>query len=394
MKDDRLIKMFTYLIAFGLSIFFLAVGENEKHNKGLRLLSIAIGLLIPMFLAGLRKVGIGTDTEVYTNVLFNAAMNSESFIDYLNHSVYSNFQYKPVTNWEIGYNLLVYVATKVTNSIQGVFFVTHAIIIGAIYVGTKKVNGVHQTWWSMAAFYFLFYGVSLNLMRQWLAISIIYYGYHFLQRRQFGYYILVIILALQFHYSSILGILVALVYAYFMYYKPKTVIAVNGKRMQLIESKLLLLTFICLLSLLFLGVLASILGSINTIFARYSKLYISGTITIMPMQLIRRLPIGFILLVEWKKIKSNTRSVGFLCGMFLMDIITSQLGGITDQSARLGYYFSVYEILLFSELIRTPSLKKREIYLVFFIIYYLATFYYDFVLQGRAEIIPYRFYFN
>lgn len=385
--------MAIYLITFSLSSFLLMLAEKGKGKKRTKQILALLGLLMPILLASFRKVGVGTDTKVYTSVLYEAAQNSKSFFDYLGMSVYSSFQNKAVTKWEFGYNFVVYFSTKLTHSIQGVFFFTHAIIVGFIYKGLKKIQGKFSISFSMALFYLLFYGTSLNLMRQWMAISILFYGFHFLQEKNIKKYIFTVGAATLFHNSGIIGVVILLLYFY-LESKKKNVDIVIGERVVDIGFRRVLFLFgMAILFLISLEGFARILGLINAVFARYVRLYISGAIKIMPMQIIRRLPILAILLCNWKRLyqESNTP---FLCGMVVLDLITSQLGGITNQSSRIGYYFSVYELILLPGIIGTQRKAERFLLELFFCLYYIFCFYYDMVLMGRAEIIPYLFYFQ
>ena len=206
--------MAIYLITFSFSTFLLMLAETGKSKKITKHVLVFLGLLMPILLASMRKIGVGTDTKVYTFMLYDAAQNAQSFFDYLGKSVYSNFQYKAVTKWEIGYNLVVYFSTKLTGSIQGVFFLTHALIIGFIYKGLKKIEGDFSISFSMLLFYLLFYGTSLNLMRQWMATSILFYGFHFLQKKDIKKYILTVVFATLFHNSGIIGAVILLLYFY------------------------------------------------------------------------------------------------------------------------------------------------------------------------------------
>lgn len=383
--------MAIYFTTFFLSAFLLFIAEkNRKSNK----LIVVIALLIPIMLAGLRKIGIGTDTEVYVNVLYDAASSSSGFIDYLGKKVYSSFQIKPVTNWEIGYNLLVYVSTKITHSYQGVLFATHLLIITFVYQGLVKIQGNFSRAWAMLVFYFMFYSSSLNLMRQWIAISIIFYGFHFLQDKQPKKYLICVVLAMLFHNSSVIGIVLLIIYKFFSELSIKRTLAINSKELDTNVTKVILFAGICLLFLVGLGLIANILGSINAVFARYARLYISGSVQFMPMQLIRRLPIMILLILNWKRISRREHDTAFLYGMFIVDTAISQLGSLTSQSSRMGYFFSIYEIVLLAELTYGRKKEWKIFYGVILTAYLALFFYYDNVLMGRAEIIPYMFYFN
>lgn len=383
-----------YLITFSVSCFLLLLAEKLESKKVTKKILVFLGLLLPILLAAFRKVGVGTDTKVYVYVLYEAAKKSKTFFEYLSSIVYSNFQYKAVTQWEIGYNLLVYFSTRLTGSFQGVLFFTHALIITFVYKGLKKINGSFSITFSMLLFYLMFYGTSMNLMRQWIAISILFYGFHFLIEKNIKMYVLTIVVATLFHNSGVIGILLLFLYYYIEKSNGKVSILFGNLVIDKKIKKVLIIFAVAVVLLLGLEIFASILGSIKGVFARYARIYISGTIKIMPMQIVRRIPTFVILICNWKKIKQKIPFDGFLYGMFILDLVASQLGGITNQSSRIGYYFSVYELILLPGIIGTQRKAERFLLVLFFYLYYAFCFYYDMVMMGRAEIIPYLFYFQ
>ena len=384
--------MAIYFGAFFLSAFFLLIAE--KTRSPYRKIIIVIGLFIPIMLAGMRKIGIGTDTEVYVNVLYEAAHRSSGFFDYLGQEVYSSFQMKPVTNWEIGYNLLVYISTKITNSYQGVLFATHLLTIGFVYKGLVKLDANFSKAFAMLIFYFMFYASSLNLMRQWIAVAIIFYGFHYIQDGKTKKYLFCVVLAVLFHNSAILGIVIWLIYYFFVKFNSERELAIGGKRLDSNLNNLIIFTIVCVAFLFSISVVANILGSINAVFARYARLYISGNIQLMPMQIIRRLPIILLLIINWKKLNSIEKNTPFYYAMVVLDVAISQMGSLTSQSTRMGYFFSVFEIIILAELICRRRRDWKVLYGVVLIMYCAILFYYDNGLMGRSEVVPYLFYFN
>ena len=381
-----------YIAMFFLSAILLMISER-KEGSGAKVL-VMLALLLPIAVAGLRKVGIGTDTEVYVNVLYEAAKNSTSFFDYLSKKVYSSFQYKSVMNWEIGYNVLLYYTTKLTGSIQGVFFATQLIIVYFIYRGIKEYSEGYSIAMAMLAFYFMFYGGTLNAMRQWIAIAIIFWGTHFLNNKQDKYFCITVIAALLFHNSAVIGFVIWAVYRYMDSERQRRSFAFNGVILSNDLHKIVIIMLVGIFCLVGLNVIGALLSSINGVFARYVRIYITGTVRIMPMQLLRRLPVICLLIINWKKIQERFTKSGFITSMLVLDTITSQLGGITAQSSRMGYFFSVYETILIAEIISVKRRNTRLIYYLFFVIFLFAGFYYDNVLMGRSEIVPYLFFFN
>lgn len=377
---------------FVVSTMFLSFAEHKK-GMGSKCLTV-VGLALPICIAGFRKSGIGTDTEVYVNVLFDAANNSTSFFDYLSKYVYSSFQYKSVMNWEIGYNVLLYLATKLTGTIQGVFFLTHFLIITFIYKGLKEYGNSISTAYGMLVFYFMFYGSSLNAMRQWLAIAIIFWGTHFLYRQQNWKFFITIVIAILFHNSAIIGVVIYIIYKYMNQAKKKRKILINGSQLSTDTQKILMVVVIGIICLLCINIIGSILASISGVFARYVRIYLSGDVSIMSMQIVRRIPIILLVFINWTRLKARPSNSLFLTSMLIVDTLISQLGGITAQSSRMGYFFSIYEAILIPEVIIANKGNKKILYFLLIVLFLFVGFYYDNVLMGRSEIIPYMFYFN
>lgn len=385
--------MAVYIMMFVSSSILLKVSGRKKGLEAKVLVILA--LLLPIAVAGFRKVGIGTDTEVYVNVLYEAAKKSTSFFDYLSKKVYSSFQYKSVMNWEIGYNALLYCATKLTKSIQGVFFATQLIVIYFIYKGIKEYkDGYYSIAMAMFVFYFMFYGSTLNAMRQWIAIAIIFWGTHFLNNKQDKYFCITVIAALLFHYSAIIGFLIWLVYRYMDSERQKWSLVSNGVTLSKDLYKIVIIMLLGIFCLVGINAIGAFLSSINGVFARYVRLYITGTVQFMPMQLLRRIPVIFMVVINWKRVQERFPKSGFIILMLVLDIITSQLGGISAQSSRIGYFFSVYETILIAEIISVNRRNTRIVYYFFFVVFLFAGFYYDNILMGRSEIVPYLFFFN
>lgn len=381
-----------YFVAFFLSASFLFVAECQ--NKGNKKILIVVALLIPILLAGLRKIGIGTDTEVYVNVLYNAAASSQSFIDYLGSSVYSSFQTKSVVNWEIGYNLLVYISTKITGSFQGVLIVTHFLIITLFYAGLRRIEGDFSRTLSMLIFYLMFYASSLNMMRQWIAVAIIFWGFHFLQEHRTKSFFLTVAVAILFHNSAVIGVLIWGCYKYFSNSNMKRKVVFGGRKLDINIYKVLIFCVVGLIALACLNIIAALIESVNSVFARYARLYLSGTISLMPMQIVRRMPIILLLLCNWRKINQVSKDSSFFYGMLVLDVLLSQLASVTLQSSRIGYYFSVYEIVILAEIVKRKRKEWKCIYVLAICIYLIILFYFDNVIMGRAEIVPYLFFFS
>ena len=103
----------------------------------------------------------------------------------------------------------MYVIAKIIGNLQWVLFFIHILIVVPIYLGLRKFKDLDgKLWLCMLVFYFMFYNVSLNIVRQYIAIAILFYGISSLlndKRGETKFWISLIV-ALLFHNSSLLGI--------------------------------------------------------------------------------------------------------------------------------------------------------------------------------------------
>ena len=391
-EDDN--NMYIYIGTFMVSSFLLWSVENKADTAVVRKIIVFLALLLPIMLAGMRAIGIGTDTKVYVNLLYDAAINSSNIIEYFNYEVFSVYQYLPVSDWEPGYCLLVYITTKLFSSYQAVLFVTQALINICVYKGLRYFKDSIPVWFGMLTFYFLFYNTSYNAMRQWIAMAILFWGFIFIVEKKKVKFIITLMVAMMFHTSAIIGGIVFLLYEYsIMNSKSQVRILFRGKELEQDVYKVLIVALVGIIVLLAIPVVANILSMFGPAFVRYVYVYLRGSIEFMPMQIIRRIPLFFVVICYWKKLRMKTETATFLVIMMVMDIVISQLGSITNQSGRIGGYFSAYYVLLYPYLL---SVQKKNKFLVGMLLegILFVTWYYDIVYSGRAETVPYRFYFQ
>ena len=89
---------------------------------------------------------------------------------------------------------------------------------------------------------------------------------------------------------------------------------------------------------------------------------------------------------------ANGQTFPFYLTMLLLDILLSQLMSVAAHAIRIGMYFSAYTVLWVPAMY--SALKQRHQKLLFcslVILYLMAYFLYNYVLQGRNQIYPYAF---
>ena len=115
---------------------YVVVFADKKFKNGQKKLGItysAVAILIPSLFAGLRMTGVGTDTLYYINAAFMYAKKSVSLS-----------QLFRLSDIEPLYNVVNYVVSRFTSSINVVYFVLQFIIMLfaylACYDNRKKIS--------------------------------------------------------------------------------------------------------------------------------------------------------------------------------------------------------------------------------------------------------------
>lgn len=391
--------MVAYLTCFGISIFLFRISEHMKNKKQKNIV-IFLALIIPCVLAGLRNKTVGTDVRWYTNPLFECAKKADNFKQYYEMRFLNqfNFQYFYVKNYEILFIVLIYIITKLTESFQLILFVIQMLIIFPVYGGLKKFKKLeNKLWLSMLVFYFLFFNVTLNLMRQFIGIAIIFYGISCFinennKKGNIKFWIFLVVGTL-FHKSALLGIIIYIIYVILNHqFTQKKIYKFYGRKINV--SKVL--TIILIMSSLFVIYNSNLLIKIlNFGGLEYYIGYINGEVTFFGTKVIKIIPIIFIFLIVYKSFIIENKISWFLIVMFLMEaVIISQFSSIVSQSGRIGFIFQIFDIVSFPILCSSSKKIQTNHFVTLLMIGYLFFYWiYTFVYGNSHFTMPYRLFF-
>lgn len=153
--------MTIYLVCFFISSFLVYLSQRSQKRL-LRICILFFAVLCPCILAGWRDSSIGTDVEVYGNPWFLNALSSTSFTQYL----------KWGTSSSIGsvYLVINWIAASITNDVHFFYFLLALVEILLIINVAFKNKTIVSPWLVVLSYYLLFYNLSLNLLRQGLAL--------------------------------------------------------------------------------------------------------------------------------------------------------------------------------------------------------------------------------
>lgn len=180
-----------YFAAITFSILFGAFKPMSRAKKGVYLF---IFFSFLAFLTGFRAPSIGNDTATYLEHFKNIA------------SYNTPFRYINRNGMEPGYVIYCWLLSRISREPQILLIVTSAIV----YISTGSF--VYKYTERPGLFCCLFIGIMqfdffMSIMRQALALAIILFSFNYIVKQKPIRFLIVCLLAVTFHYSSILFIL-------------------------------------------------------------------------------------------------------------------------------------------------------------------------------------------
>ncbi|WP_233188367.1 EpsG family protein [Actinomyces qiguomingii] len=157
--------------------------------KGTLTLLVATGGFI--VLSSMRAVTVGSDTREYRRV-FHSIVGADSL-----EEAYS------VSRFERGYVVLNYVVSRVTDDFNVFLLVLSIVAFGAIFIFIHRYAFSNSVAVLLAFGMSVFYDVMLAL-RQGVAVALFLFAFPALLNRRPVHYVLLILLASQFHSSALL----------------------------------------------------------------------------------------------------------------------------------------------------------------------------------------------
>lgn len=350
--------MIYIIIMIFASITLYPVKFKNRNNynsksKFIEKVLIVISFLITLLPMGLRY-GIGTD-YFYTYVphFYGIAEGTMNFS-------------------EIGYNLINKIIYELTGDYRVLFFVTSFIFLYFIYKGIYE-NSDNIFISCLLIFLNQSYFYSMNMVRQAIAIAIIFYAYKYIKRKQRIKYVLFCLLASTIHISALLMVPLVLL----------TDIKLSNKK------RVILIIFLMVLEPLIGEIIENIV--MHTQYAwYYTSRFNTGA---SPIILIVLNILIFVLNIIYTnkedddyKILTNINFIGICIMIFSSSI---------PVVSRLVRYFTIFQILLLPKIFKQEKNPISRLLLEFIVlgILFLVMYYQIIILKGE-QVFPYRSIFD
>lgn len=345
-----------YLIVFALSIMCVYTACKNQGKK--RMFFFFLAVLIPSLLAAFRTEAIGTDTSFYVKNSFYNAKFYHSFWTY-NH-YYS---------MEFLYNLLVYIAQKMTGNIQYLYFFFEVVILGftlgACYHERDKVP-MH---YSYGFFLLLYYNRSLNMVRQTLALSVVLYAFHFIREKKLFKYLLFVYIASLFHSTAIFAVIA--------YPLSRFISGKNGAL-----YKFFILGFSIMFLLGYQEIIMLLIKQ-QILPAKYIYYTNSEGVFVILIEFFRKFVFLVLFFLFSKSLKRLNKENSIFIFYMALDFVLYCISFKATYAQRISYYFGYFDIFLIPQLILCTNgkLSKRTMKMILIVGFVVYWFIYYCVLK-------------
>lgn len=293
-----------------------------------------------------------------------------------------------VKNLEIGFKILVQFCIIITKNYQILFVLTSCIItifiFYSIYRDSKNVV-LSVMLYFIGAFFFQ----SLNMTRQYMAISILLCSYRYFLDKKIIKWCIFVLVATLFHTTSLIFAVIN-IGSWMVMKKFKKDIFLN-------EKIILILVAILFLGEPILRHLINILLILTRFGVYVGSKYDYGDLQVIPFCTNLLLYFGMIFIVKRKENEANNMDKFFVT-MQAISLLFVTLGKTSFLAIRVVYYFSIFQIIsvpYFLNYVKKIWGQKMYLVVMFIIVLILSiSVTWTHVLHTSDEILPYKTIFN
>ncbi len=328
--------------------------DDKKSLVFIIFITLSLGLV-----SGLRW-RVGTDYWTYERIFYYSKF----------YSLEKLFQ-SPL---EIIVRFLNYTISNIIHSPK-VLFLFYSMLNSFLFVkALKKYSPI----FSISLYLYITsmeYYVSFNIIFQYIAVGISFlYGYKYLVKKDFKKYLLIVIIASQFHSSAL--ILIGLY--------PFLIKAFKSK------SKALLIGIFILSYIFFDSFLEILFFFLPGLYREYGDWFGNFGTEVNILRVIVALSPLLYTSFYYKKVRRSYRDIDILMNMSLVNSLFVFLAMRNSIFMRPGFYFNIYNTLLIAKVLKEQEKK----YLIAFVLMLCYLAYMVIVLPYDADLLPYKTIFK
>lgn len=372
--------MLIYLGVFGVSIALTFYGEylRKKENRAGWVVCIVLAVLLVSVLAGARDLSVGTDSLAYSWWVDDAGYCS---------TVTQAMRMERGT--EPFCMILAYLAVKFLGGVYAFFFLSGLLTYGFAMAALVCLRDHIALPYGWAAYLFLFYGNSLNQLRQALAMTVVLFAITLLMQKKYLASVVLLAFSVSIHNSAALGVGILLLY---LVLKKWNTVPVKG-----------VLVGGMVAAAVFYRQLFELMGKLVPAIQRFTGYLDFGNVHFSLNPILIRLP--FLLLALWLyrefsaedeagKDSFTKLDADFLLIMMAAELVTAEMRVISVNIYRISLYFGVFRCVLIGRTAKV--LEQKQGHRVFYrlvlagiLALLVVIWLYQAVLKGNDEIIPY-----
>lgn len=356
--------MFIYLFIFALSTLFFYKASRISDAKQ-RWLLVLLSILPVALIAGVRDDCIGTDVLVY---------GKDCFLDVYHSRWYSEIDLVWMIRMEPGYLFLNYLVSRFTDSYNVFFGVLMALQMFFVMKALLVFRDRMPVWLALFVYYFSYYNISLNQMRQSAACAIVLFACTYAYKRKLLPFLIVVAFACTFHISAFVAFVI---YPLFIFlrrtqsYKMMWSMVIMGIVMALLVQKSV-------------DVVLATIG-LNADYAHYFKdsthgFFITKFLITLPMPMI---------FFYYRKRYFRKETIYLAFSLIVMVVATQAREIIGNDAERIMNYFVITQIFALPFVCAHLNKTWRKVTGVLGMSFYIWYWYYMFIFNGYHDTYPY-----
>ena len=349
-----MIDVQSIIVYLGLAVLCFLIARLAELSDDKRWVW-AIVLMLSL-VAGLRSITVGIDAKNYDAWFRLIAGGNEG----------------QIYGVEAAFILASKLLLAVFNSTYVVFFFLAVFSHGPI-IFTLWKNREHLSFpWSVLCYYIMFYAMSLNGMRQFLAVALVIYATNFAREGKYLKFILMVLTATLFHLSALVGFL-------YLFFEIPFLKRFGRRR------KALLLTLCSLMGIGGIFALEYLMRSYGGYFDRQAS-------SIGVMMLVKFGLLALSLFVIGIPVDKEERKAALTFTAFYgLGIALNSLSYIFLYMGRIGLYFYLMEAFFIGWIFKVKGSTLWVVLLKLLYGLFLLYFLYDLLVSNRQGELPYRF---
>ena len=342
-----------YIILFSISTYLIFL-SSKTDKKVRKKVFVSIGLAIPILMSALRY-NVGTDFNTYVD-MYNAIKNSN------------------VNIVEGLFSVICKIAIELGN-VQYMFAIYSILTIIFIYKALEYNKDRYSLSLCFFLYLFFYFVTSFNLVRQALAVAIVFYSYRYLTEKNLKKFVFWVLIASLAHKT-------ALVFLPLYFIVPK-----NKEKI----SKTQLIQVISIMIIMMIVLNFDTLLQYITNFSMFEKYTIyTNAVKTENKSLILKLFLLGIFLCFRKQLKAYEGKNNIYIVLFVIGVLLEFTGFFSAFVKRIAIYFTISDIYLITCLPKIFNKKDRNIILLAIICYTIVFFTISFYIKEQSNVIPYR----